>query len=123
MSHIRQCSPVLPVSDPLSMADHYVRIFGFELVGTPTGEYARVAREGHEVHFHQVPGPPPGDDVRGEYRGGAYFLVDDPDALYEELDARGAKVNYAPEDRPYGMRDFSVVDLEGFSLCFGRLLS
>ena len=70
-----------------------------------------------------VPGPPPDDVERGHYRGGAYFVVEDPDALYQELDGRGAQINYAPEDRPYGMRDFSVADPEGFSLCFGRPLA
>jgi uncharacterized glyoxalase superfamily protein PhnB len=122
MPHIQRCSPVFPVVDPAKLVDHYVRILGFRLIEDALPDYARVTRDDFEIHFHRVPRPDAGEPEEYGYRGGAYLVVDDPDALFAELDARGAKIHYAPEDRPYGMRDFSVADPEGFSLCFGRLI-
>jgi uncharacterized glyoxalase superfamily protein PhnB len=42
------------------------------------------------------------------------------DALYEELEARGARLLGAPKDYPYGMRDFDLLDLDGNQLSFGQ---
>jgi len=42
------------------------------------------------------------------------------DALYEELRSRGAITLEEPAERPYGMRDFNVNDLDGNELCFGE---
>jgi len=117
MNEIRSCAPVFAAADPAALAAYYVAVLGFTAVGEAGPEYAVVALGGHEIHFHlaQVPAM----EAEG-YRGGAYFVVEDPDVLHAALAARGARVHYAPEDRPYGMRDFSVLDPEGHSLCFGR---
>lgn len=117
MPQIHRCSPVFPVGDLEKMVGHYVRILGFRLIEDGFSDYARVTRDDFEVHFRRVAGAHDGEQ---EYRGGAYFEVEDPDALFAELDGRGAKIHYAPEDRPYGMRDFAVVDPDGFTLRFGR---
>ena len=52
-------------------------------------------------------------------QGAVNVFVTDVDALYQELKSRGAKTLKAPQDYPYGMRDFDVEDLDGNSLCFG----
>ena len=111
---------MFPVVDLARQVDHYVRILGFRLIEDEFPDYARVVRDDFEVHFRRVARTDEGEPEVHGYRGGAYFEVEDPDGLFEELDGRGAKIHYAPEDRPYGMRDFSVADPEGFSLCFGR---
>jgi uncharacterized glyoxalase superfamily protein PhnB len=46
--------------------------------------------------------------------------VEDADALYEELRAKGAKVEGPPVSYPWGLRDFSVVDLEGNRITFSQ---
>ena len=45
------------------------------------------------------------------------------DALYAQLAARGVAVTEPLEDRPYGMRDFTVLDPDGNRLVFGQALS
>jgi uncharacterized glyoxalase superfamily protein PhnB len=45
--------------------------------------------------------------------------VEDVDALYAELKARGARAPKPPKDYPYGMRDFNVIDPDGNQLTFG----
>jgi len=49
-------------------------------------------------------------------------LVDDSDAMYEQVKAAGIEPN-PPEDKPFGVRSFSVRDPEGYSWGFMRRLS
>jgi len=48
-----------------------------------------------------------------------YFWVDDADALFEEFKERGAKIDYQIHDKPYGIREFGIQDLDGHDLGFG----
>ena len=120
MPTIHRCHPVFAVADPVASARHYETVFGFETVGEPAAEYAIVTRGGFEVHLHWVEAVPAIVTPEAPYRGGAYFHVDDPDALFQEMAARGAEVMHHPDDRPYGMHDFTVLDPDGYALCFGR---
>jgi hypothetical protein len=50
-----------------------------------------------------------------------YLKVDDPDGLYAEWSQAGvAGQLVAPEDKPWGMREMSHVDLDGNLLRIGR---
>ncbi len=61
------------------------------------------------------------DKGRGDYHGpgdaGPYALiivfVDDVDAHYERVLATGVPVESAPADKPWGLRQYEVRDLEG----------
>jgi uncharacterized glyoxalase superfamily protein PhnB len=52
--------------------------------------------------------------------GSCYVYVRDADALHAELLAKGAKVQGEPASRPWGLREFRVLDLEGNQLTFGQ---
>ena len=52
--------------------------------------------------------------------GSAYVYVEDADALYAELRAKGANVQGEPVSYPWGLRDFGVVDLERNQIRFGQ---
>jgi uncharacterized glyoxalase superfamily protein PhnB len=49
-----------------------------------------------------------------------YFWVTDVAALYRELTRRGALIEYDLVDQPYGVREFAVLDLDGYSIGFGQ---
>ena len=51
-----------------------------------------------------------------------YFLVDDADALYEFHRANGVEVVVEIGDREYFIRDYTVRDLNGYYLVFGKHL-
>jgi uncharacterized glyoxalase superfamily protein PhnB len=51
-----------------------------------------------------------------------YFVVSDADALYDYHRANGVEIVQEIGDRPYGLRDYTVRDLNGYSLTFGRRL-
>lgn len=52
--------------------------------------------------------------------GSCEAYVRDADALYTELVSRGANVRGEPVSRPWGLRDFRVLDLEGNRITFAQ---
>lgn len=53
----------------------------------------------------------------------AYLWIENADALYAELSAKGAKIARPICDQEYGCRDFDVEDCNGYRLCFGHDIS
>jgi len=53
----------------------------------------------------------------------AYIRVDDVDAIYAEVQERGAEIDYTIYDTPYGFREFGVQDPDGHDIAFGRPLN
>lgn len=51
--------------------------------------------------------------------GAAYFVVDDVDALFEDIRSRGIAAR-PPEDTPWGTREIGVKDPDGNSLRFAN---
>lgn len=54
--------------------------------------------------------------------GAAYFLVGDVDQLYEFHRANGVEIAQAIDNRPYAIRDYTILDLYGYYLVFGQHL-
>jgi len=51
-----------------------------------------------------------------------YIRVDDADALYAEVQERGAAIDYTIDDAPHGFREFGVQDPDGHDIGFGQPL-
>lgn len=67
---------------------------------------------------------PPGHEIVPHWRitrnlWNVYFWVDDADALFAEFRQRGAKIDYEIHDKPYGVREFGIQDLDGYDIGFG----
>ena len=106
----------LPVSDVRAAADFYTTKLGFALgflYGDPP-QMAGVNLGGVQMFLHQGTPNPAGCSV--------YFVVGDADALYEFQRANSVDVVLPPGDRPYGLRDYRIRDLNGYQLCFGHHL-
>jgi len=104
--------PELPVNDVPGAVSYYRDTLGF------TVNYAQ-----HDI------GVLDRDDVRvlliartagHSGIGSAYVYVTDADALHAELIAKGANVLGKPVSRPWGLREFAILDLEGNRLTFGQ---
>jgi len=69
-----------------------------------------------EPHEHE-----PGEEHSHDpaLSGALYLNVDDADALYAEAKANGGKFDQQPTTQPYGMRDFTIEDPNGYLLIFG----
>jgi predicted enzyme related to lactoylglutathione lyase len=94
----------------------YVDVLGFEIAWTH-GEppsYASVRRDRVEINFGA---PSEGQAVSPS---SVYISLTHIDAFYERIRAAGASVTLPIGDRPYGMRDFNIVDPSGNALTFGQ---
>jgi uncharacterized glyoxalase superfamily protein PhnB len=115
-AQIIEAIPVLLAQDVAKAAEHYETKLGFIKVfahGEPVS-YAGVARDGVIIHLSQY------DDARTICEQTMLrFKVQNVDALYEDIKARGAvHPNGALETKPWGTREFAVIDLDGVCISF-----
>jgi uncharacterized glyoxalase superfamily protein PhnB len=61
-------------------------------------------------------------EATGDHSWFAHCLVEDVDDVYREFNERGARVLTPIGDRPWGIRDFSVVTPDGHRITFGQLI-
>ena len=107
---------ILPVNDIDAAVDFYTNKLGFWLAfkwGEPPS-MAGVNLGDVQIFLHK--GTPNADGCA------MYFVVGDADELYEFHKANGVEILVVPEDRDYGLRDYSVRDLNGYKLDFGHAL-
>lgn len=106
----------LPVNDIQAAVDFYTNKLGFRMSltwGDPP-EMAGV-NLGHVQIFLEKGTPNP--------KGcSLYFVVGDADELYEFHRASGVEISVPPDDREYGLRDYTIHDLYGYTLTFGHQL-
>ncbi len=110
-SQFLQGAPVLHVPDVRAAATFYRDVLGFTWDFGDDG-YAVVWRDNSAVHFVRGEGAPAGVHL--------FQWVRDVDAYHNEIVGRGARVAAAPADRPYGIREFAVQDLNGVGIVFGQ---
>jgi catechol 2,3-dioxygenase-like lactoylglutathione lyase family enzyme len=110
--------PILPSrSLPASLA-FYARLgFEGEIIG---GQYAILTRGSVELHFFAHP-----DLVPAESHAGCYVRVQNVDAIYlglatARLPRHGIPRMDVLEDKPWGMREFAVIDEDGNLLRIGQ---
>jgi catechol 2,3-dioxygenase-like lactoylglutathione lyase family enzyme len=106
----------LAVTDIAAAIDFYTKRLGFHLAFTwgepPT--FAGVNLGKAQMFLRKGTPDPQGCVV--------YFLVGDADQLYEFHRANDVRIAEPIEDRPYGIRDYVVLDLHGYNLSFGHHL-
>jgi uncharacterized glyoxalase superfamily protein PhnB len=125
MAKIIGSAPVLLVKDVVAAANYYRDRLGFaydRLWGHPA-TFCMVRRDGHVVMLNLAPaeGVVPNWQVADKIWD-AYFWVDDVDAIYAELQASGAIIDYTLAEKPYGVKEFGVQDVDGHDLAFGQVL-
>ena len=112
--------PILEARDVGRTLDLYCNWLGFERVGDPeeaaSGMHA--VRSGSVylafVHASLAQGLPLGRGVR------FYFDVNDVEERYERVKRAGLRIVSLLEDKPYGMREFTVQDPNGYTLTFAQ---
>ena len=108
--------PILSVADLAASLDYYTSVLGFEVAwewGEPA-YLASVFRDEVELNLSKV------ESTATLTASKVYFQVLDVGAYYAQVTAAGAKVDVALDDRPYGMKDFRIVDPSGNELSFGE---
>ena len=103
------------VRDVVAAVDFYTKKLGFTqgfLWGDPTPTFAGVNLGDVQIFLEQ--GNPNGTVLS--------FVVGNADELLEYQRANGAEVVEPIADRPYGVRDYAVRDLDGNYLSFGHYI-
>lgn len=126
-----RASPVLGVRNVRQAAEYYRDVLGFDLdpvegvfqpsPAEPGGVYAIVKRGGVWIHF-QIRRGELIERKREPIEGDVYIYVDNLDAVYADLQQRGAVIKQPPTVAPYGLREIRVEDLNAYRLTFGEFV-
>jgi uncharacterized glyoxalase superfamily protein PhnB len=117
-------APVLLVRDVVKSANHYRDALGFsyERFWHEPPSFVILRRDGLSLMLNQAP---PGHELTPHWKvnrnmWNVYFWVTDADALLDEFRRRGATIDYDVHDKPYGIREFGIQDLDGYDIGFGQ---
>jgi len=124
-------APYFIVDDLVATANFYRDKLGFayeRFWGEPPC-FAMVRRRGVTIMLRQVVGtsglmqpnrkPPDPEDFVWD----AYLWIDGVDALHDRYKANGVAIVRPLCNQEYGMREFDILDCNGFRLCFGEDVS
>lgn len=119
-------SPTLAARDMKKTIEFYKNSLGFKVgmvfpdINNP--EYVDLAKDGMVLMF--LPAKNLGIAEK-EKRGigvNLYMQIDgDIDQYYHELKKRGVNIVIDIKDEPYGIRDFTVADIDGYQLTFNQV--
>lgn len=98
--------PELPVADVERAQRHYHDVLGFTVGWLYPGEGIGAVSRGTTVIFLRRREPPFEPAIHWMFAG-------DLDATYAELKASGANIVDPLERKPWGLRQFTVMDLDG----------
>jgi len=104
----------------LERACAFYEHLGFKRVGMHD-RFVELSWEDHLLFLDErkdLP-PPPAAGPRANVR----VMVNDVDAAWERAQALGATVAQSIANRSYGLRDFTIVDLDGFGVRFASRLT
>jgi uncharacterized glyoxalase superfamily protein PhnB len=98
--------PELPVVDVERAQEHYRDALGFEIAWLyPDKEIGAVSRGDVAIFFRKKTGP---------FEPAVHWVfADDLEATYTELQSLGANIVEPLEKKPWGLRQFTVEDLDG----------
>ncbi len=83
--------------------------------------FASLAFEHHLLFLDERPGL--GETPPGGPRANVRIMIPDVDAAWARAQALGAPVAQPLADRSYGLRDFTIVDPDGFGVRFATRLT
>ena len=116
----KMTQPILGTRDIQRAIAFYTQQLGFQLAfgdNTDPPNYVGFRRDAVELHMQ----------FQFEHEMGTIrlrFLVEDPDALFNEYQGRGVECSASGiRDTPWGTREFALYDLDRNSLTFYRNLS
>ena len=113
VKHILSAVPVLPALDLEQTLDYYEGKLGFTILSEYPG-YALLERDGAELHFFEC------EDKYLADNSGCYLRVENIEALHEELANADITTLHPLEVKPWGMKEFSLIDVNGNLLRFGQ---
>ena len=109
---------IFPVKDVAASIDFYVKKLGFDLTFKWEDPITYAVVKSGEIGIHLALRSD-SYQVNREHVHLAIF-VHDVDALYEQCLTKGVVIHHEIGDRDYGMRDFDILDPDGFIIGFSQ---
>lgn len=127
--NLKSMCPLIQVYDMPTSMKFYIEMLGFEIVTVdnkakaPNHDWVWLKRE--DIHlmlntaYEADDRPAQADDRRVAAHDDAcfYFGAPDVDAVYDELTAKGLRLN-KPQIAWYGMKQLYLHDPDGYGICF-----
>jgi len=118
-------SPTLAVRNMKQTIEFYKISLGFKMgMAFPDAdnpEYIDLSKDGMVLMFIPVENVGIGKEERLGVGVNIYMQIDgDIDKYYNELKNKGVKIVVDIKDEPYGIRDFTVEDIDGYKLTFNQ---
>jgi len=109
---LRQALPALPFDNVPAAVTYYREVLGFH-INYQQADLGVMDRDAITILLIAR---------TADYKGIGSFsvYVSDADALYDEFSGKGAKILGPPVSRPWGLRDFTVIDPEGNRITFAQ---
>ena len=119
-------SPLLAVRNMKETIEFYKNSLGFKVgmcfPDANNPEYADISKDGMVLMF--IPAENHGISREEKFGIGVYLYMHidgDIDEYYQELKKRGVKIAVDIKDEPFGVRDFTVEDIDGYQLVFSQV--
>lgn len=122
MARIVNSRCVLAVRDLEVSRRYYRDVLGFSEEPIDAPGWSFLVRDSFRVILGECPDERPAGEL-GNHSYFAYWNVDDVDAFYAEIVARGAIVSSRPADKPWGLREFGLRTPDGHRITCGMTLS
>ena len=111
-------NPKLPMRNKLVTTEYYINQLGFEIFGEYDHEgYLMIEKDQVQIHFFEF-----GDLNPKENYGQVYIRVKDIDILYKNMLDKNVPIhpNGQLQTKPWGQREFSLLDPDNNLLTFGE---
>lgn len=118
LSHI---NPKLPMRDKIATKEFYTKKLGFNLAGNVDYDgYLMLERDTIEIHFFEFKELDPKENY-----GQVYFRTDAIEELYQSFLNTKTEIhpNGSLKIKPWGQKEFAVLDPENNLLTFGQSIS
>jgi len=112
---------VLAVPDLERSAQYYRDVLGFDVRTIEDPGWRFFEKDTCLIMAGECPDAIPPAEL-GDHSYFAYLYVDDVDALYENVAARGADITKKLRSEPWGMREFGLRTVDGHRIMFGQIL-
>jgi predicted enzyme related to lactoylglutathione lyase len=117
MAKLTRIAPELPTPDLQASIAYYEQQLGFQLTThLPDQGYAIVERDGIAIHLFC-------DELKQHSPVGIHIFTPDIESLFAELERSGTHFSQPILRKPWGNRDFRVIDSSGNEIKFTEPLS
>ena len=115
---LKNINPKLPMRDKVITRYYYVQRLGFQLVGSDGfNDYLMVKKDDIQIHFFKFKELNPKENY-----GQVYIRTDNIEGVYQWMLDKGIDIhpNGHLQTKPWGQKEFSLLDPDNNLLTFGQ---